>query len=179
MSTDVNLLQTKTPQLAQAQTIESQLRIVNYVLAVTVIVFSILIGSVYIYIKNSAQHVINIKKQNITAIANLSTKEVLLLALKDRLRHATQIRQSQYSFDKIFAIIERLDVTRSISSIVILDNGTIQTSIRLGSIEETFYLMNNMTKEVTSGIMKQLIIDSMSLDEVGRLQMAISFRVNP
>ncbi len=178
MTTEVNLLQTKAPQSARVKTIQSQLKIANYIVVIVIIACSLFIGAGYMYIKTSSQQLVNTKKQYIASIANLSTREVLLSALKDRLKLAIKIRETQYSYDKVFVLIDRLGTASSFNSVSIAESGTVQTSLRLENIEEAFSFMNNLTKELSNGTVKQLTIESMSLDEIGRLQIALTFRAN-
>lgn len=178
MSSDVNLLETKTAISDRVATIDSQLRFTSLVLLGILLVSGLGIGSGFWFLRIRYESLVATKKQYIAEIANQAQKETLFYALKDRIQIVSKATESQKSYDELLTLLSRISEISTFGSISVDDTGQVQADITLGGIEEAFGLMDRMTNEITRNSIEKLTIASLSLGEDGSVSVVITLSPN-
>lgn len=177
-SSDINLLQTKTTNSLFGRDSENVVRIITIVVLSVTFVFGILAGSAYVLLDSQQKTLEQTKNQFTTVIKEYQEKESMLVATTSRLSLIQQIIKTQRSYAPyIDTTIKILAPSYRLSSFSVGKDNTVNMTVDVNSISEAVDMLRTVLTMQDDRMITNLVLNSFSLDNQGKISVSISYTV--
>lgn len=177
MASGINLFQTKTqlsPALAEA---EQYVRIIALALLAVLCAGGIVIGSLFIFFEKQKNTLEGERRQALGTIEGYINKETMLVVIHERLNFIDRVFATQQSFAPFIDTTIKIIGTRPLTSFSLGEQNTVSIALSLSSMNEAVTIISGIMGLESSGLIKNTIIDFLTLDENETVKLGVSYKV--
>ncbi len=172
---DINLLHQKASSLELVGLLESKLRMAAWWTVSLLLVVGTVVASAFIIVSAQIRN-LEASKQNLARDINAqSTKEGILLALKDRVGIATRALDAAKPWGKLFPLIASISPAGGFHSVTVEESGRVSADLALTSIDQAVEVVTSMVILTASRSLRAPQLLSFGLLEDGTVQLTVSF----
>lgn len=171
----INLISTTVERNPELENVTMILRRLSYGGLILLIASGAIVGGLFGYLTIQRDALTGDKKDLSATIAQESTKEGLLLAVKERAAVVKKVAGSQKQISPLFVLVGQLSPPGPIQTISYDDNGTALVITSLSSIGDAATLVNSLLTLVESHRAEKPKLVSLSLSKQGTIELSVSF----
>lgn len=174
-SVGINLFSTTVEKNPELERITTILRQVSYGGLILLIASGLIVGGLFGYLTIQRDSLTNSKADLTTTIAQQSTKEGLLLAVKERASVVKKVMGLQKKIDPLFSDISQIVVQGQIGSISLDDNNTVLVVANSGSVRDAAKIVSALLGLTNGQKVNNPKLVSLTLSKDGSIDVAVSF----
>lgn len=171
----INLIRTKTTTSPQVEMVTTLFRKLSLWALALLIVSGVLVSGIFFYLQNREQQLVNTQRQLSQSIAQSTTKEGLLVALKHRAALTNKILGVQQPVGKVFDTLSTFVSPGQMTSISIDDHNKVLLGIHAQSITDVISVVDSLIKQMTANHARAPQLVSLSLGRIGDVDVTLSF----
>lgn len=173
--TKINLIRRDVGKLREFTAIEDLLRRSTWWFLGGLLVSGVVIGGLFLFVRARVSQLEQEKARVVREINAQSTKEGLLLSLKERVNIASRALDSAKPWGKLFSMMQKISGDEFYNSISIEDSGRVQAVLNLPSVDEAVLAVTNMMGLSLERSLRSPQMLSFTLRDTGNVQLEVSF----
>jgi len=173
----INLIRTKTAISPQLEIVTTLFRKLSLWALALLIVSGILVSGIFFYLQIREQQMANTRQQLSQAIAQSTTKEGLLFAVKQRGVLTNKILGVQQPVGKVFDTLSTFSTLGQMTAVSLDDHNKVLLAIHAQSITDVISIVDALIKQTTSNHTRapQLVSLLLSPENKGGVDVILSF----
>lgn len=175
-STDINLIKRSAGGVfGPLAGYEEKLRVFSWWSLLALLGAGVIIGAMYLMI-NVRLHQLENKKLQLTQRINAaSTKEGIIISLKQRIVVAQKALDAARPWGKLFPLLEQIAPVSQFATVTVDENGRVSTILEVNSIDDAVTVVTNAVNLFHTKVLRAPQLLSLSLRDTGTVQVALSF----
>lgn len=172
---DINLLQRKAGAFEQFSELERKLRVVSVWLLSGLFLGGLIIGVTFLVLSGRIR---SLEMEKVTLARDINaqtTKEGLLLSLKDRVGVAAKALDAAKPWGKLFPILNEIAPNGGFLSLTIEESGRVSADMEAFSVDDAVLYVANLMLLFEDRKIRSPQLLSFALLETGRIHMSVSF----
>jgi sensor histidine kinase regulating citrate/malate metabolism len=171
----INLIRTKTSSSPQIEAIESSLRRSSYILLSSVLVVSVVLGSLYVLFLNEKQNLQAEQNELTNEITQQKAKEAAFVAIKERVLLVDKVMGTQRPWSKLLDIIALFANPINLTHVSVEDNTKAVITMKNISVDEILGISQALMNQVIENRVNNPQLLSLQLNKDGLLDVSLSF----
>lgn len=177
-SSDINLLQTKSTTSLFGKDVESLVRIIAILVLSITFAVGLLVAGAYVMLQSQKGTLDQTKNQFLQTISDNKEKESILTAINSRLSLIQKIMDSQHSYAPyIDTTLKILTPAYTLSSFSIGKDNAVNMTVDVNSVGDAMEMLTTIMKMEDAHMIKNPVLNSFSLEEGGKISVAVSYTV--
>lgn len=171
----INLIRTKTAMSPQTGPVADVLRKISLWALALLVVSGVLTSGIFFYLQNRQQQLVNTKQQLLQTIAQSTTKEGLLAALKQRAALTEKILGVRQPVATVFDTLSTFTTPGQVTSVALDDHSKVFFAIHSESMTDVISLVDALLKQVAANRARAPQLVSLGFGHSGGIDVAFSF----
>lgn len=177
MAEDINLIRPTSPISERFGGLEKRLRTSSIAAAAILLILGVLVGASYAVLSLQMRRLNDEKTQLLTRIAGESEKEALLIAVQSRATVVKKVRAQTTPLGSTLEMAQQIAQGGFITDANMTEQGRFTMVVHVASLDDAVVLVRTIGTLVSEGRIRSPILESFQLDELGEVQLNISFFV--
>ncbi len=177
MAEDINLIRPTSPLSERFGGLEKKLRSASIAAAAILLVLGVLVGASYAALSLQMRRLNDEKTQLLTRIAGESKKEALLVAVQSRVAVVEKVRAQTTPWGDALDVAQQIAQVGFITDANVAEQGRFTMVVHVSSLDDAVVLVRTIGTLVSQGRIRSPILESFQLDELGEVQLSVSFFV--
>ena len=171
----INLIRTKTATSPQLDMVTALLRTLSLWALSVLMVSGIIVSGIFYYLRGREQELTNVKQQISATITQNTTKEGLLLTLKQRVSLTGKVLGVQHPVGKVFDMLATFISPGQMSSVSVDDHNKVILTVRAQSIADVVSIADTLVNQAAAKTVRAPQLVSLSLGHTGGVDVTLSF----
>lgn len=171
----INLIRTKTAMSPQAGMVAELLRKLSLWSLAILIVSGVVVSGIFYYLRVREEQLANTKRQLSESIAQSTTKEGLLVSVKQHVALMNKILGVQQPVSKVFDTLAAFSTPGQMTAVSLDDHYKVSLMIHAQSITDVVSITDALIKQTTINRVRAPQLVSLSLGKDGGVDVGLSF----
>lgn len=176
-SSEINLLNKRTVSgpLGILTQLEPKIRVFAWWALLSLFGIGVILAVAFLFVNSRFQRLEAQKAQITQQLRSASTKEGIVISLKQRILVAQKALDVARPWGKLFPLLEQIGPVRQFVTLSVDESGRVSTIIEAQSIDEAVSIVTNTINLAGTKLLRSPQLLSFSLREIGTVQLGLSF----